>query len=331
MPVRNGAKTLAATLNSIFNQTYPNFEVIIIDDASIDETPSILSKWHANYSNLRIFQASNSGLVSALNRGLEVAEGEYIARMDADDEMLPFRLERQVHYFQQNPKVDLVASQVSVTSDEPLSDGFQHYIDWQNKCLSHDDIVQEMYVESPLAHPSVMIKTDQLRAIGGYQQGEFPEDYQLWLRMMDAGYQFAKIPEVLLHWRDSAERTSRQDPRYAKQAFDLLRRKYLLLDKRLDGSRPLVFWGAGRRTRMRLKPLMALGLMPSAWIDIDPKKIGNKLDGVWIHAPQFLTQLETDKKPYVLSFVTNHGASEEIGKQLSFYGYFRGRDYLMVG
>ena len=200
---------------------------------------------------------------------------------------------------------------------------------WQNACLSARDIAEELYVEAPFAHPSVMFRAARVRALGGYRQGPFPEDYELWLRLHRAGHLMAKLPQVLLHWRDSAQRTSRVDPRYSREAFDRLRAEYLARDPRLRSRRDhFVIWGAGRRTRKRCAELLARGLQPRAWIDVDPRKIGNRVAG----APVLTADcLEKAPHPFVLSWVRNHGARGLIARRLESMGYRRGHDYLMVG
>jgi FlaA1/EpsC-like NDP-sugar epimerase len=136
------------------------------------------------------------------------------------------------------------------------------------------------------------------------------------------------VAQVLLHWRESTGRLTRTDPRYSRAAFARLRTDYLARDPRLHSGRPLAICGAGRRTRQRAQLLLDHGFRPVAWIDIDPRKIGNSVHGVPVHAPQWLDRAD---KPFVLSYVTNHGARDIIAAQLQAMGYLRGRDYLMVG
>jgi cellulose synthase/poly-beta-1,6-N-acetylglucosamine synthase-like glycosyltransferase len=200
---------------------------------------------------------------------------------------------------------------------------------WQNQCLSPGQIADHIYLESPLPHPSVMFRRRWIERVGGYRDGRFPEDYELWLRLHAAGCPMAKLPEVLLEWREGPERTSRRDPRYAREAFDRLRAEYLARDPRLLGRRgELVIWGAGRKTRKRCRQLLERGFAVQAWVDIDPRKIGNRLQGVPVVSPDWLRRRP---RPFVLCYVSNHGARELIGRELHAMGYRRGRDYLAVG
>lgn len=147
--------------------------------------------------------------------------------------------------------------------------------------------------------------------------------------MHQAGLGMAKLPEILLDWRDSPRRLSRIDPRCSQQAFGQLRAHYLAGDPRLNSGRPLAMWGAGRKTRQRCRLLLERGFMPVASVDIDPKKIGNRIQGVPVVEPAWL--LQQHPKPLVLVYVRNHGAREWIQSFLEKAAYQRSRDFLFVG
>ncbi len=189
-------------------------------------------------------------------------------------------------------------------------------------------VANEIFVESPFAHPSVMFRGSVISAAGGYRHGDFPEDYELWLRLHAQGSRMEKLPEVLLHWRDTPQRLSRQDSRYRREAFDNVRAEYLSQDPRLrKHAGSFAIWGAGRRTRQRCAWLLRRGLNPCAWIDIDPRKIGNRLNGVPVVAPDWLIA----NRVFVLGYVSNHGARDDIAHWLSEHGYERGENFLMIG
>ena len=220
--------------------------------------------------------------------------------------------------------------------DGQIQAGYAEYVRWQNSCLSPEEISEEIFVESPIAHPSVMFRREVVCALGGYREGDFPEDYDLWFRLMQSGHRMAKLAEVLLGWRESEGRLSRVDPRCSREAFDRLRVNYLAshLNNRLDVDdelkrRPLVYWGAGRKTRRRSNLLIKKGFAPAVWVDIDERKIGNVLQDVPVVSPDWLGKQK--QKPFVLSYVANHGARDEISQSLRAMGYRRGDDYLMVG
>jgi hypothetical protein len=239
------------------------------------------------------------------------------------------RLEAHLDHFSEDPRLVLSATRVSGFPAHHIKAGFREYLRWQNSVLSPDDVADEIYVEAPFAHPSVAFHRNKVVASGGYRDGLFPEDYELWLRLFHEGHLMAKLPRVLLDWRDTPTRLSRTDPRYSRNAFDRLRAGFLARDQRIRGSRrPLLFWGAGRRTRRRVDHLLRLGYSPDAWIDIDPRKIGNRILDVPVLPPD---ALDCRKRPFVLVYVTNHGARGLIEHDLASMGYERGTDFLMVG
>jgi glycosyltransferase involved in cell wall biosynthesis len=328
MPFRNAVATLPACLDSVRRQSLADFELIAIDDGSEDESATLVAACARRDRRIRLLRPGRLGLVGALNLGIDEAAAALIGRMDADDLMHPQRLQAQYEYLQREPEVALVATRVELFPAERIQAGYREYLRWQNGCLSAEDVAENIYVESPFAHPSVMLRREVLLRLGGYADGPFPEDYELWLRMHRAGYRMAKLPQVLLYWRDGETRASRVDPRYSREAFDRLRAGHLARDPRLCGERAPAIWGAGRRTRQRARFLIEAGINPCAWIDIDPRKIGNRVWGIPVHAPDWL---DRPTRPFVLVYVATHGARELIAERLAGLGYRPGADYLAVG
>jgi glycosyltransferase involved in cell wall biosynthesis len=303
--------------------------VVVVDDGSTDESLTKIKRWSEQDERIQCYQQPPLGLVPALNKGMALAKGEYIARMDADDIMLENRLQAQVAYLNQHPHIALIATQVELFPNHLVTPAYQEYIRWQNQCLTSQDIVDEIYVESPVAHPSVMMRREACIKLGGYRQGDFPEDYDLWLRMISHGMHLAKIPQVLLKWRDYGHRTSRIDNRYHKHKFDQLRALHIAKDPRIHTGRPLILWGAGRKTRKRVD---LAGIKPALWVDVDTKKIGKTYLGATVKHYGWLGENSSQQlKPFVLSYVNNHGVRNMIAKELQSYGFKRGDDYLMIG
>ncbi|MDH5389429.1 MAG: glycosyltransferase [Gammaproteobacteria bacterium] len=328
MPFYNAAETLAETLDSILSQTFKDFVLIAVDDGSTDDSCQIVRDYMKQDNRIELLQVEHQGVVGAMNHALNNCAAPLCARMDADDIMAPERLALQFDYLQTNSDIALVGSRVRLFPEEIIQDGFHKYISWQNSCITPQQIADNIYVELPIANPSICFRRDVVMAVGGYRDGDFPEDYELLLRLHQHGHQMAKLPEVLLHWRDSEARLTRTDERYSRVAFDQIRAAYLASDPRLQQGRPLVYWGAGRATRRRSEHLINHGHAPRVWIDIDPGKIGKTYQGAEVVAPHWLDRQE---KPFVLSYVNNHGARELIASDLNSRGYRNGIDYLMVG
>lgn len=329
MPVRDAAATLPACLASVLRQRAGDFELLAVDDGSSDESPALLAAAARADPRVRVLSPGRVGLVAALNLGLAEARAPLVARMDADDLMHPDRLGLQSAHLAARPELALVASRVALFPRRAVRGGYAEYVRWQNRVLTPAQVSANIYVEAPFAHPSVMLRRDAVLALGGYADGPFPEDYELWLRMHEAGLPMAKLPRVLLAWRESPGRASRNDPRYAREAFDGLRAAFLARDPRLRTGRELVYWGAGRPTRLRARRLIDQGFPPAAWVDVDPRKIGQTVWGAPVRPRQWLAGLRP--RPFVLVYVTGHGNYDLISGWLAEMGYAPGEDYLFVG
>ena len=132
--------------------------------------------------------------MNALNQGLEESTSELIARMDSDDEMHPARLLEQVSFLDNRDDIGLVATMVKhVPSGDHDTRGHQNYVNWTNTIISSRDISTNRFIESPFAHPSVMFRKELISRYGGYQNGDFPEDYELWLRLLRNNVKMEKI------------------------------------------------------------------------------------------------------------------------------------------
>ncbi|RME07923.1 MAG: glycosyltransferase family 2 protein, partial [Anaerolineae bacterium] len=219
LPCYNAADTLEETLESLAAQTWTDFEVVAVDDGSEDATAEILRAWADRDSRFRVLSCSHGGVIAAANAGLKACRGEFIARMDADDRAHPERLALQVAWLQEHPETAAVGSLVEGFPPNEVREGFRIYIEWLNSLVDDADIRREIFVESPLPNPSVTFRRPWLERMGGYQERGWPEDYDLYLRMYLAGARFAKIPRVLLKWREHPRRLTRTDSRYSLENF----------------------------------------------------------------------------------------------------------------
>ena len=330
LPVYNAAKTLAVALESLFAQTFADFKIIAVDDGSTDDSPDILRAAAAEDARLRPLYLDHLGLVNALQQGLAACQGEYVARMDADDLCHPERLEQQLEYLRAHPKISVVGCLVDILSLEAEREGFARYVEWLNSLINPQAIRRDIFVESPLAHPSTIMRREELLALGGYVDNGWPEDYDLWLRYFNAGKQFAKVPQILLQWRDDGERLTRTDSRYSVENFLRAKAHYLLRGVLRD--RDAVFiWGAGQMGRRISKHLLRGGAPLVAFLDINPKKIGGTLRGLPVYAADDLPKLfHAQRDPIVLVAVSSHGARPLIRARLDDWGLVETEDYWCV-
>ncbi len=330
LPTYNAADTLNESLSSLSAQSFTDFEIILVDDGSTDGTHLLLDRWKEREPRLEVFCRAHEGIVGALQNGLAECKGDYVARMDADDLADPERLALQVSYLDNHPEVDLVSCRVSAFPPEAVRGGIKIYIDWLNGLMTHEQISREIFVESPLPHPSVMFRRETVIHVGGYEDHGWPEDYDLWLRMYLAGARFAKVPETLVAWRESAGRLTRADSRYSLENF-LRAKAHYLVQGPTKGRDGVVIWGAGMMGRRLSKHLMRAGAGVDAFVDIDPKKVGRTRRGRPIIAPDdLLNRLERFRSPVVLAAVGARGARELIRKRLNFFGLIEGVDWWSV-
>lgn len=315
LPVYNSEFTLSEAINSILSQTFEDFEIIAVDDGSSDNSADILNRYAKIDPRIKVISIPHQGIVPALNTGLQEAAGIFIARMDADDYSHPERLMRQVQYLKEQKDIGLVSCLVDFLGDTESQAGYYRYVEWINRQISHNDISLNQFVESPIAHPTVMFRKELGLKYGTYRDGDFPEDYELWLRWLSKGVKMAKIPETLFSWRDLSGRLSRTDQRYRFEAFYKTKAKYLAswLQENNIHHPDVMIWGAGRTTRKRADILKNYGINITAWIDIDPNKIGHKVAGIPVIAKEDIPEINS---VFVLGYVGRHGAREEIMEYL---------------
>ena len=325
LPVCNGAATLDDALDSLVAQSLPDVEIVVVDDGSTDNTAQVLRR---RGDVLRVVSLPHVGLLAALNRGLEHCRGRYLARMDADDICLPHRLQQQIEVLEADDRIGVCGTQVEAFPAGDVAEGFRLYVDWQNGLLTHEQIVRELFVESPIAHPSAMMRTDELRALGGYAEHGWAEDYDLWLRYHAAGRRFAKVGQPLVRWREHPERATRTDSRYSTDNFLRAKAHYLVRGPLQDRD-ALVVWGAGQTGRRLSRYLSDGGRQADLFVDIAPRRIGSTVRDVPIVGPEDLDGAWSRwQRPILLTAVASRGARQLIRDQLRRMGWVEGREFL---
>ena len=278
MPVHNAEATLPAALTSLSRQTMRAFEVVAVDDGSTDGSLAVLESYAIKDKRVKIVPIGKGGIVKALNAGLAEARAGLVARMDADDVSHPRRLKLQAEYMRGHPGCALLGSRVRLFPRRVLKDGMLHYERWVNSVVSPGEIARDLFVESPVAHPSVMFRKDAVESLGGYRDMGWPEDYDLWLRMAESGMGMAKLPDTLLFWREGESRLSRAHGMYSALGFRRVK-AHFLKKWRLKGIDEVQLWGAGRDGKTWAKLLKETGFTVTQFIDIDKKKVGGRACG----------------------------------------------------
>ena len=200
LPAYNCEKYISEAVNSILQQVYDNFELIVINDVSTHNPSSIL----ASISDQRmrvLINEGNKGLIYSLNRAIDESKGEYIARMDADDIATNDRIEKQVHWLLHHPDTAAVGTFIKII-DERSTEKADWILDRQT--YTGEAIRKAMPKENCLAHPTMMIRADILKRYKYSEQQKNIEDYDLWLRMLADGLVIEKISQPLLLYREHA-------------------------------------------------------------------------------------------------------------------------------
>lgn len=192
LPVFNASKYIDESVNSILQQTFKNFTLLIINDGSTDNSGPILERMASKDSRIRLFQRENRGLIATLNEGLALCTTPLVARMDADDWAFPQRIEVQHTYMTAHPEVAVCGSGMVEYESGRLHN-------WHGY---GEEVKIKLLFNCCIFHPTILARRDALLAVGGYATNmPGAEDYDLWARLAENGQQLAVLPNILLRYR----------------------------------------------------------------------------------------------------------------------------------
>ena len=224
MGIYNCASTLQEALDSLYAQTYQNFEIILCDDGSKDNTYDVALENQRHHSNIVLLRNEhNLGLNATLNKCLEVATGEYIARMDGDDISLPTRFEKQVKFLDEHSEYAVVSAPMIY---------FDENGEFRRGTGTGEIKKEDFAMGSPICHAPCMARTTVIKSVGGYSVGKQlirVEDYHLWFKIFAAGYKLYMMDECLYMMRDDRYAKSRRKWRGRKNTFILMNKGFRLI------------------------------------------------------------------------------------------------------
>jgi glycosyltransferase involved in cell wall biosynthesis len=327
MPVRNAAMTLGQALGSIRRQRGVDWECVVVDDGSSDDSRACLERAAALDPRIRFASQAPAGIVTALNHGLRLCRGEYVARMDGDDIMHRDRLQLQAQRLDESPDLAGVGCHVRIFPRPGQDTGRGQYEAWLNSLLTEGDVRRDAFVECPLAHPSLMLRREVL-ANYAYRERGWPEDYDLILRLLGDDRRLGVVPRRLLCWRDGASRLSRTSNDYSIDRFTACK-AHFLASSQLAGQPQYVLWGYGKTGRNLARALARHGKHPIAIVELHPGRVGQRILGAPVLTPAELPALLASRGPFpIIVSVARPGPRGEVRSSLERLGFVELRDYV---
>ncbi len=307
IPFKNTSQYLPECIDSILNQSYTNWELVIVDDGSTDDSYNVVESFSDNDNRIILFKNSGSGIIEALRMAFKHCKGDYITRMDSDDIMIPNKLEVLLEGLRNHGKGHVAVGLVKYFSSKGINDGYAKYEVWLNNLTKKGTNFSEIYKECVIPSPCWMIHKDDLITCDAFNPNDYPEDYDLTFRFYKHDFKCIPCDEVLHEWRDYSTRTSRIHEHYATNHFIDLKLRYYL-ELHYDSNRPLAIWGAGEKGKFIAKLLIKKNI-PFEWICDNPKKIGKH---IYDQEMKNFNYLEVLKHPQSIITVANEQAQEEI-------------------
>ncbi|SFR82573.1 glycosyltransferase [Maribacter stanieri] len=311
IPFKDVEDYLEECLNSIQNQTYKNWEVIAVNDGSVDNSLAIATKFATLDKRFKVLSNDESGIITALRKAYKHCKGEYISRMDADDHMTPDRIQIMLHSLIDNGKGSLAVGKVKYFSKHGVNDGYDRYEKWLNNLTKTGTNFQEIYKECVIPSPCWMVHKSDFDNCGAFTPDRYPEDYDLAFRFYEKELTCIPCTSTLHYWRDYDNRTSRTSEHYAQNYFlDIKLHYFLKLE--YQSTNAIVVWGAGKKGK-KIANTLVQKKIPFHWVCDNPKKIGKDIYGVQLKHFSILKDIKNSKTIITV-------ANEE--EQLSIHSFF---------
>jgi len=341
MPVLDALPYLDEAVESVLGQGLRDLELVAVDDGSTDGSAARMRAWTRRDPRVRLLESPARGIVPALNHAVREARGALVARMDADDVCLPGRLEVQAERLAGPGGPDVVGCGAQVLTREPAP-GLEAYLEWVASLTSARDVRLACLIESPLVHSGVMARRTLLAShpyrtvqeaelapgVPGHDGTTWPEDYDLWLRLLRQGARIENVPAPLVRVRWHPGKTTRAGG-FTIASMARLKLDHLLRTV-LAHRPPVVVQGAGRHGKMWLRMLRGCGVEVRALLDVAERRLGRSIEGVAVRPVQDLPGIE---RAIVIAAVGQKGPNtrrDEVRAQLEPMGLAEGRDFLFV-
>ena len=323
LPVKDTAPYLPACLDSILNQKFTNWELIAINDHSSDKSLTILEDYARQDARVKVFTSPEPSLLVTLSFGYAQSKGELIHRMDSDDLMPDYKLEKMHEAWVKQGKGSVITGGTKYFSDHgPVGDGFLRYDKWLCEVARNNTHSAEIYRECVIPSNCWLLHRDDFERIGAFDHHIYPEDYDLCFRFYKGGLRIIGLDKVLHHWRDRPDRISRVWESHKDHRFFPIKIKYFFELER-DASRPLVLWGAGKNGK-DLAKLILEKENSLHWICNNERKIGKHIYDQKLCAVNHLSELES---PQIIIAVASPSDQHDIQEMLNGFKMVIGQDY----
>lgn len=320
LPVGPGVSDAGLALDDLFGQTYENLEVVAV----LNGCPEFVRGDFLGRKDrrFRVIDLGNKpSLLNALDLAVSKSRGRWLARMDADDRCDSTRIEKQVELLEAG-ECEVVSCGISLK--QAMGDGMHRYVDWVNGLDTPEKVSRERFIESPVVQPTVMMTKRLFEDAGGYLRNGFAEDYDLWLRLLEHGARFGKIPELLYDWYDRPNRLTRSDSRFEHKMMLALKADALarLPEIREKG---VVISGAGPIGKVLGRELISRGISVQGYFEVSPKRIGSTCQGAPIAGPEEFGSRWRDS--ILLAAVGAAGGRFKIRELANEASFREGRDF----
>lgn len=311
IPFKNTSIYLNECLQSIINQTYTNWELLIVDDNSTDNSYAIVKKFAEKDLRIKLFKNDGKGIIEALRLAFKMSKGSLITRMDSDDIMASNKLEVLSEKLMNLGKGHVAIGLIKYFSKNGIGNGYAKYETWLNNLTQKGSNYNDIYKECVIPSPCWMVYRSDFLACDAFYPNKYPEDYDLAFRFYLQGLKCIPCNNVLHFWRDYPVRASRTDKNYAQNHFLEIKLHYFL-KLHHTSTRPLIVWGAGQKGKFVANYLFKKNI-PFYWMCNNSKKIGKD-----IYQQKLLSTQEFSKfdSPQAIITVANTEEQSEIKSQL---------------
>jgi len=269
MPVYNAENYLDDCLQSIVEQSFTDWELIVVNDYSTDDSIKVIKEWCKKDQRLNYYQNLEKGIIPALNLAFENSTGKYITRMDADDLMPINKLELFSQQALKCPN-SIITGKVSYFAAGQVSDGYLRYEIWLNALVDSSAFWNSVYRECVIASPNWMVRRSCFEQSFSFSELRYPEDYDMVLKWYENEFEISPIHEVTHYWREHPDRTSRNSDHYQQKAFFNLKTQRFI-DLELDFSEKIQLIGAGVKGKL-VASILNTNNISYDWFDFNAQK-----------------------------------------------------------